>query len=47
MDFNLTEQQQRIVQVVREFAENEIKPKVIEYDQSGEFPIDTYKKWGN
>ncbi|AGX45049.1 acyl-CoA dehydrogenase family protein [Clostridium saccharobutylicum] len=46
MDFNLTEQQQRIVQVVREFAENEIKPKVIEYDQSGEFPIDTYKKMG-
>lgn len=46
MDFNLTEQQQRIVQVVRDFAENEIKPKVIEYDQSGEFPIDTYKKMG-
>ncbi|OOM16404.1 acyl-CoA dehydrogenase family protein [Clostridium saccharobutylicum] len=46
MDFNLTEQQQRIVQVVRDFAENEIKPKVIEYDESGEFPIDTYKKMG-
>lgn len=46
MDFNLTEQQQRIVQVVKEFAENEIKPKVIEYDESGEFPIDTYKKMG-
>jgi len=46
MDFNLTEQQEKIVNMVREFAENEIKPKVVAYDESGEFPIDTYKKMG-
>lgn len=46
MDFNLTEQQEKIVKMVREFAENEIKPKVVAYDESGEFPIDTYKKMG-
>lgn len=46
MDFNLTEQQEKIVNMVRKFAENEIKPKVVAYDESGEFPIDTYKKMG-
>ncbi len=44
MDFNLTEEQQAIMETAREFAENEIKPVASEYDLKEEFPWPIVKK---
>jgi alkylation response protein AidB-like acyl-CoA dehydrogenase len=44
LDFNLTEDQQAIKQVAREFAESEILPRKMEWDESQEFPMDVFKK---
>ena len=38
MDFALTEDQEMLRRSVREFAETEIKPKMMAYDESQEFP---------
>jgi Acyl-CoA dehydrogenases len=38
MDFGLNEEQQQIKYSVREFAESEIKPHVMEWDESQHFP---------
>ena len=38
MDFALTEDQEMLRRSVREFAETEIKPKMMVYDESQEFP---------
>jgi alkylation response protein AidB-like acyl-CoA dehydrogenase len=46
MDFNLTEQQISIQNMVREFAEEEIKPNVMKYDESKEFPKHLIPKMG-
>jgi butyryl-CoA dehydrogenase len=46
MNFDLTEQQQLIQKTARDFAENELKPRVIENDENSEFPVDAYKKMG-
>lgn len=46
MDFSLTGEQQMIRDMVREFAAKEIAPKAIYYDQTGEFPKDTFQKIG-
>jgi len=43
MDFSLTEEQAMIRDMVREFAEKEIKPKAAYYDESKEFPFETLK----
>ncbi|MCJ7546243.1 MAG: acyl-CoA dehydrogenase family protein [Deltaproteobacteria bacterium] len=43
MDFCLTEEQAMIRDMVREFAEKEIKPKAAYYDESKEFPFETLK----
>jgi len=43
MDFSLTEEQAMIRDMVREFAEKEIKPKAAYYDESKEFPADILK----
>lgn len=40
----LTEQQQAMQKLAREFAEKEIRPRAEEYDRSGEFPWDIVKK---
>jgi alkylation response protein AidB-like acyl-CoA dehydrogenase len=44
--FPLTEEHEMIRQAAREFAQNEIAPIAAEYDESGEFPMDTIKKMG-
>jgi len=44
MDFKLTEQQEMIRDMVREFAEAEIKPLAKEVDEKHMFPIETVKK---
>lgn len=46
MNFELTKEQQMIQDMVRSFAKKEIEPRALELDQSGEFPIDTFKKMG-
>ncbi|AIY79459.1 acyl-CoA dehydrogenase [Clostridium botulinum] len=46
MDFTLTKQQEMIKEMARQFAENELKPRVLENDANSEFPIEAYKKLG-
>ncbi len=46
LSFNLTENQMMIVQSVRDFAEREIRPYVMEWDESQEFPMDLFRKMG-
>lgn len=40
MDFELTEEQQQIKMSIREFAESEIRPHVMEWDETQHFPIE-------
>ncbi len=44
MDFNLTEEEQMIRQMVHDFAEKEIAPRAMEMDQNGEIPAELIKK---
>src|SRR5690606_14155090 len=46
MDFKLTEQQLEVQKLAREFAQNEIAPTVMKYDEAQEFPMDIAKKLG-
>lgn len=46
MNFELTEEQQLLKEMVRDFAQNEIAPKARELDQTGRFPTETFKKMG-
>lgn len=47
MDFSFTESQTMIQQMVRDFAEQEIRPNIMKWDESQEFPIEVFKKLGN
>ena len=38
MDFSLSEEQQQLRRTVREFAESEIAPHVMEWDEASRFP---------
>lgn len=46
MDFSKTENQVMIEQMVKDFASKEIKPNVMKWDESQEFPVDLFKKLG-
>lgn len=46
MEFQLSENQQMIAQTVRDFAEKHIRPKMMEWDESQEFPVDVFHKMG-
>jgi len=46
MDFRLTDEQIQIQQTVRDFAESEIRPHVMEWDEAQTFPLETVKKLG-
>jgi alkylation response protein AidB-like acyl-CoA dehydrogenase len=46
MDFRLTEEQNQIRQMIREFAESEIKPNLAKWDEEQHFPVDTFKRAG-
>jgi len=46
MDFELTEEQLQMKMSVREFAESEIAPHVMEWDESQHFPIELLPKLG-
>ncbi len=47
MDFRLTDEQQQIKEMVRDFAEAEIKPNVMAWDEAQHFPLDVIKKLGS
>ncbi len=47
MDWALTEEQQMMQRMVRDFAENEIRPVAQEMDASGEFPWEIVRKMGS
>jgi len=44
VDFNLTDDQQMLRTMVREFAETEIAPDMMKFDESQEFPFEVMKK---
>ena len=46
MDFQLNDEQLQLKKSVREFAEREIAPHVMEWDEVGEFPLTTVKELG-
>jgi alkylation response protein AidB-like acyl-CoA dehydrogenase len=46
LDFQLTDEQQQLKKSVREFAEREIAPNVMKWDEAGEFPMATIKDLG-
>lgn len=43
MDFNLSSEQQMVVNSVKELAENKIKPFAMELEEKGEFNMDAFK----
>ena len=46
LDFQLNDEQQHLKKSVREFAEREIAPHVMKWDEAGEFPLATIKELG-
>jgi len=46
LDFQLNEEQLQLKKSVREFAEREIAPQVMKWDEAGEFPLSTIKELG-
>ncbi len=46
MEFAPTENQQLIAQTVKDFAEKHIRPNVMKWDESQEFPVEVFKKMG-
>jgi alkylation response protein AidB-like acyl-CoA dehydrogenase len=45
MEFELNEEQQQIKRTIREFAESELKPHVLEWDEAAHFPVDLRPKF--
>lgn len=46
LNFEVSENQRMIAQMVRDFGEKEIKPHMMEWDESQEFPISLFHKMG-
>lgn len=44
MNFELTKTEQLFRQMIREFAENEVKPLAAEIDEEERFPVETVEK---
>jgi butyryl-CoA dehydrogenase len=44
MDFSLSKEQELFLQMIREFAEKEVKPLAAEIDEQERFPMETVKK---
>ncbi len=45
-DFQFNDEQQQLRRMVREFAEREMLPHVMEWDEAGHFPLETIKELG-
>jgi alkylation response protein AidB-like acyl-CoA dehydrogenase len=46
VNFEQTDNQKMIAEMVRDFGSKEIKPKMMEWDESQEFPIQLFRKMG-
>jgi len=46
LNFQLNDEQLALRKTVREFAEREIRPHVMEWDEASQFPLDTIKELG-
>lgn len=46
ISFEENENQQMIAQMIRDFGEREIRPKIMQWDESQEFPVDLFRKLG-
>ena len=46
MNFEMNDNQKIITQMVRDFAEKEIRPNIVQWDHDEYFPVDTMKKMG-
>lgn len=46
MEFKTTENQRMIADMVRDFGAKHIKPQMMEWDESQEFPVEVFKKLG-
>ncbi|MAX79578.1 MAG: acyl-CoA dehydrogenase [Crocinitomicaceae bacterium] len=46
MDFSLTENQRMVADMAKSFAEKEIRPYFMQWDESQEFPKDVFRKMG-
>lgn len=45
LDFSTTENQRMIAEMVQTFAARHIKPQMMEWDESQEFPVHVFKNW--
>lgn len=46
MDFSINENQLQIADMIKKFGKEHILPKMMEWDESQEFPVDVFKKLG-
>lgn len=46
MDFSINENQQMIAGMIKKFGTDHIRPKMMEWDESQEFPLEVFKKLG-
>ncbi|MBL4715218.1 MAG: acyl-CoA dehydrogenase [Bacteroidia bacterium] len=46
MSFELTENQKMITDMIKDFGKKHIKPKMMEWDESQEFPVEVFKQLG-
>ena len=44
MSIELTQEQKELKELIRSFMEREVQPFMSQYDESGEFPVEIYKK---
>ena len=47
MEFLETELTQQVAQTAKDFAQQQIKPYLMEWDESQEFPVHVFKELGN
>ena len=47
LDFELSESQKAVQELARNFAEKEMRPTVMKFDESQEFPLDVVRKLGD
>jgi len=46
MDFSTNENQHMIADMIKKFGEDHIRPKMMDWDESQEFPVEVFKKLG-
>jgi alkylation response protein AidB-like acyl-CoA dehydrogenase len=46
MDFTINENQHMIADMIKKFGDDHIRPKMMEWDESQEFPVEVFKKLG-